>query len=55
MKTKVCVKVTFEDGDTISTWINLDFAEAKKYYLNNYFNLGTVEDNMQKAVKIEQL
>ena len=24
-----------------------------RYYMGNYFNLGSVRDNMQKAVKVE--
>jgi len=47
------VKVTFQNGDTLSTMINATKAEAEKYYLGRFFNLGRVEDNMQEAVKVE--
>lgn len=47
------VTVHFENGDTITTRINGTDEEIKAYYLGRYFNLGTVGDNMQKAVAVE--
>jgi hypothetical protein len=47
------VKVTFANGDFLVTNINGSDEEIAAYYLNNWFNLGTVDDNMQKCVKVE--
>ena len=47
------VKVTFENGDTISTRMNGTKEEITAYYVGNKFNLGSVEDNMQAAVNVE--
>ena len=51
----ITVKVTFEDGDSLQTDINTTLEGARRYYLGQYFNLGTVEDRMVKAVKVEQI
>ena len=42
-----------ENGNSFITGINATFEEAKEYYLNNIFNMGVVEDDMQKCVKVE--
>jgi len=47
------VKVTFDNGDYFTTFINLSREEAAKYYMGKYFNLGTVKDSMHKVVKVE--
>ena len=49
------VKCTFSDGNTITTDINGTIEEVKKYYLNNWFNLGVVDDDMQKCINVEQI
>ena len=49
------VKVTFEDGDSLTTQINTDLEGAKKYYLGKMFNLGVEDDVMKKAVKVEEI
>lgn len=49
----ITIKVTMEDGNTFTTPINCTFEEAKSYYVGNYFNMGTVDDYMVKAVKVE--
>ena len=51
----VDVKVTFGDGDHLTTGFNGSLTDAENYYLNRYFNLGCVEDNMQKAVRVEKI
>lgn len=51
----ITVKVTFANGDIITTSINGTFEEANEYYLGKWFNLGPVEDNMQKAISIEEI
>ena len=49
------VKVTFDNGDVIITDFNAKVSreEMAKYYMGNWFNLGTVRDDMHKAVKVE--
>lgn len=54
-KKPINIKVTFENRDTITTLINTDIEGAKQYYLNNIFNLGTVEDELTRAIKVEQI
>jgi hypothetical protein len=49
------VKVTYSNGDTITTAINGTIEAAKQYFLGNIFNIGSVEDNMQTAVKVEEV
>jgi hypothetical protein len=49
------VKVTYSNGDTITTAINGTIEAAKEYFLGNIFNIGSVEDNMQTAVKVEEI
>lgn len=47
------VKVTFENGESATTSINGSKDEVEAYYLNNVFNLGTENDNLQKAINVE--
>lgn len=47
------VNVTFENGDVINTRINGCKDTITGYYLNNKFNIGSVEDNVQKAVSVD--
>lgn len=35
------------------TSFNGSYADAKNYFLNKWFNLGRVDDNMQKCIKVE--
>ena len=46
-------KVTFDNGEVITTCINGTDEEIKAYYMNNIFNLGAEEDDMHKVVKVE--
>jgi len=48
-------KITFENGDYFTTGFNGNLNDALNYYLNNYFNLGRVKDNMQKAIKVQEV
>lgn len=47
------VKVTFENGDTLTTEINGTWVEVATYYLGQPFNLGADLDNLQKAISVE--
>jgi len=47
------VKVTFKNGNSLTTGINVDLQGAKDYYLGKYFNLGIIEDDMQQAMDVE--
>lgn len=47
------IKVTYHTGQTIYTDINGTDQEIKDYYLNNWFNIGSEEDEMVKAVEVE--
>lgn len=49
------VKITFENGDTLTTMINGCKDEIEEYYYNNVFNVGTVSDDIQKVVNVEFL
>lgn len=42
----------FEDGDTITTAISGTTQEITRYYLNQVFNHGVVEDRLVKCVGI---
>ena len=54
-----CYKITFSNGDSITTNINLGLNEAREYYFNNWFNFGDTEDNprdiMAYGVMIEEV
>lgn len=47
------VKVTFDNGDIITTKINGTEAEIKSYYLGKIFNVGILEDCLARAVNVE--
>lgn len=50
------VKVTFANGDHLTTRINGTEDEVKAYYLGQLFNIGmNGDDDMQKAVAVEFL
>lgn len=50
-------KITFSDGDTITTGFNGSLLDAEKYYVGQWLNLGGVidptEDSMVKGIKVE--
>ena len=46
-------KVTFDNGEVITTCINGTDEEIKSYYMGKTFNLGKEEDDMHKVVKVE--
>lgn len=49
------VKITYDNGDFTITDFNASVGREAiaKYYMNNWFNLGTVKDDMHKVVKVE--
>lgn len=49
----ITVKCFYENGDSSITNMNCTFDEAKEYFMGKYFNIGTVNDNLQKCVKIQ--
>lgn len=49
----ITVRCTYSNDDEVTTRINATFDEARAYFLNQWFNLGTVEDNMQRCVRVE--
>jgi hypothetical protein len=51
----IIVKCTYTNGDIIVTRFNGTFREAEAYFLDKAFNVGTVYDNIQKCLKVEQI
>lgn len=47
------IKVIFENGDYIKSKINGTNEEINDYYLNNYFNIGSINDDIQKCVGVQ--
>lgn len=50
----ITVKCTYTNGDIITTRFNGTLQEAEAYFLNQVFNIGTVYDDMQKCIKVEE-
>lgn len=48
-------RIGFENGDSLETGFNGTLEEAKAYYLGHVFNLGAVDDDMQRCNSVEQL
>ncbi len=48
----IAIKVLYENGDEVFTRINATIEEAQDYYLNKVFNLGSVNDDMQRCVDV---
>lgn len=49
----ITVKCSYENGDTVTTSIFGTFKEVERYFVGNEFNLGVVEDNIQRCTGIE--
>lgn len=53
------IRVTFEDGNTITTNINGTDEEIRRYYIGQSFNFGDTQehpkDKMVKAISVEFL
>lgn len=52
-KNKHSVKVTFSNGYELSTPINGSRVSVLEYYYKNEFNVGHIEDDMQRVTKVE--
>jgi hypothetical protein len=48
----ITVTCHYADGDTITTQFNGTPTEAEQYFVGQTFNIGSVEDNMQRCVSI---
>lgn len=48
-------KVTFDNGDSLVTRLNGTIEDARKYYIGTVFNLGVVDDDMHRCVKVEEI
>ena len=55
VKNMKTIKVIFEDGNSLTTRINGAEDEIKAYYVGKVFNLGCVEDDLQKVIGVEFL
>jgi len=51
----ITVKCTYTNGDSIITRFNGTLQEAEAYFLNKTFNIGSVADDMQRCIKVEQI
>lgn len=49
----ISIECTYSNGDVITTSINGTIETAKKYFVGQWFNLGSFEDNMQQCIKVE--
>ncbi len=50
------LKLYFENDDTVTTGINLNFEDAQKYYIGNVFQIGiSPNENKQRCIKIERI
>ncbi len=51
------IKVTYADGNTVSTWINGTEDEIRSYYIGNFFQFGDTDsrpyDYMVMAINVE--
>ena len=55
IKESITLKVTYANGDSDITRFNGTFEDAQNYYLNKTFNIGSVNDNMQKCVAVDEV
>lgn len=51
----ITIKAIFENGDEVVTRMNATFQDAQNYYLNRTFNLGCIEDDMQRCVEVREV
>lgn len=55
MDKSIPVKVTYQNGIEYTTSVNgaCTDQEIESYFLNQWFNIGSVEDLMAKCIKVE--
>ena len=46
-------KITFSNGDSLTTGFNGTQKDAEQYYIGRMFNIGCIADLMVKGVKVE--
>lgn len=51
----ITIKCKYENGQSFTTRLNATIEEARDYYVGNVFNIGQVNDNMQKCVSVEEI
>lgn len=51
----ITVKCFYSNGDTITTGINGTLETAKQYFLGQFINIGSYDDNVQQCIKVELL
>lgn len=49
------IKVILENGDYFCTKVSGTKEDIEKYYVGNVFNVGIVDDDMQKCIIVEFL
>jgi hypothetical protein len=49
------VKCYYANGDTIKTRINGTLEQAEAYFIGQTFNIGTIDDNMQECIFVEEV
>lgn len=49
------IKVILENGESFYTKVSGTKADIEKYYVGSVFNVGVVNDDMQKCVRVEFL
>lgn len=47
------VECTYSNGNVITTNINGNIETAKNYYVGQWFNIGSTEDDIQECIKVE--
>lgn len=43
-------RITYDNGDTITTGFNGTTEDARRYYLGHIFNLGTYRDDLHRCM-----
>ena len=49
------IKVILENGESFYTKVSGTKEDIEKYYVGSVFNVGVVNDDMQKCVRVEFL
>lgn len=49
------IKVILENGESFCTKVSGTKSDIEKYYVGSVFNVGVINDDMQKCVSVEFL